>query len=62
MQILIYPSVDLTFSSESFTTYGTGYYLRTEACRHYASLYVGSDPTALPLTDPLVSPLLQPDQ
>lgn len=42
LQVLIYPSLDMTCSSgESYRKYGNGYYLRTDGMRYYCDLYLG---------------------
>jgi acetyl esterase len=57
-QLLVYPSVDATLSSDSVSCFATGYQLTTEMMRHYLGNYIGSKSD---LKDPYLSPLWAPD-
>lgn len=57
-QVLIYPQLDYTMSSQSIKKFGQGYFLTQEALQRYAELYL---PPSVDRKDPLVSPLFAKD-
>lgn len=57
-QILMYPSLDLTHSTESMEQFGQGYMLTAEKSRWYTSQYL---PDGVEAKDPSVSPLFMDD-
>lgn len=55
LQVLIYPTLDMTLSSgPSYTTYAEGYYLRTVAMKWYVDMYLGKE--SLNCTYPSIDP------
>jgi acetyl esterase len=52
LQVLIYPALDLTCSTESYRTFATAYYLTRQTVDWYLGRYVGSGD----VRDPRVSP------
>ncbi|TML19891.1 MAG: alpha/beta hydrolase [Actinobacteria bacterium] len=56
-QVLVYPPLDATFQSQSFTDNATGYYLTADQMRWFWAKYAGTSPR----DDPYLSPLYAPD-
>jgi acetyl esterase len=54
-QLLLYPSLDLTCSGESYKRYALGYILTTERVKELVSTYIDGDVSKL--SNPFVSPL-----
>lgn len=57
-QLLLYPSLDLACTSDSYEKYAEGYFLSTEHVKKYVSEYL---PSQDDLHNPLASPILQKD-
>eukprot|EP00128_Syssomonas_multiformis_P009549 Colp12_sorted_trinity150504_noHs@11206 len=57
-QLLLYPALDLSCESKTYTDFAEGYFLSTERVKYYVSCYLSSPSL---VKDPIVSPLKYQD-
>ncbi len=57
-QLLLYPALDLSCSTWSYTDFAEKFFLTTEHVKAYVDCYINA---AADISDPMVSPLKQPD-
>jgi acetyl esterase len=55
LQVLIYPALDLTCSTESYRTFATGYYLTRQTVDFYLGHYIGNGDVREPRISPRFS-------